>query len=130
MSYFTFLTSRDREGLAALPCATRWVAQKGQSSVLEFRICRPFPGVSFPDAPSSPHRIRRCHLPRHGPGKLAAMQPAQFRSAFYLPLIAAWRWRQPIIFSDADRDLFVETPAEACALAKFKTYAKVAPRGF
>ena len=64
------------------------------------------------------------------PGKLAAMQPAQFRSAFYLPLIAAWRWRQPIIFSDADRDLFVETPAEACALAKFKTYAKVAPRGF
>jgi len=37
--------------------------------------------------------------------------------------------RLPIVFSDADRDLFAETPAEACSLAKFKTYAKVAPHG-
>jgi REP element-mobilizing transposase RayT len=33
--------------------------------------------------------------------------------------------RQEIVFSDADRNLFAETLAEACALAKFKTYAWV-----
>jgi REP element-mobilizing transposase RayT len=33
--------------------------------------------------------------------------------------------RLPIVFSDADRDLFAETLSEACALAKFKTYAWV-----
>jgi hypothetical protein len=37
-----------------------------------------------------------------------------------LPLIAAWRWRLPIVFSDADRELFAETLAETCTLAKFK----------
>ncbi len=33
--------------------------------------------------------------------------------------------RLPIVFNDADRELFAETLAEACALAKFKTYAWV-----
>lgn len=33
--------------------------------------------------------------------------------------------RQPIVHSDADRRLFAETIAEACDLAKFKTYAWV-----
>ena len=33
--------------------------------------------------------------------------------------------RQPIVFNDSDRELFAETLAEACALAKFKTYAWV-----
>lgn len=33
--------------------------------------------------------------------------------------------RQPIVFNDSDRELFAETLAEACALAKFRTYAWV-----
>jgi hypothetical protein len=31
--------------------------------------------------------------------------------------------RQPIVYSDADREVFAETLAEACDLAKFRAYA-------
>ncbi len=40
-----------------------WVSP---GSVLEFRICSTSPGITLLHAPSPPHRIRRCRLPRHG----------------------------------------------------------------
>jgi hypothetical protein len=58
----------------------------------------------------------------------------EYEDAVY-HVMARGNCRLPIVFSDADadadadRDLFAETLAEACSLAKFKTYAKVAPHG-
>lgn len=71
------------------------------------------------------HRIRGRRLPRHGPRKLTAEQTTRIRFASSRPLIAAKRCRQSIAHSDADREVFAETPAEACELAKFKIYAWV-----
>ena len=48
----------------------------------------------------------------------------EYEDAVY-HVMARGNRRLPIVFSDADRDLFAETLAEACSLAKFKTYAWV-----
>ncbi len=48
----------------------------------------------------------------------------EYENAAY-HVMARGNHRQEIVFSDADRLLFAETLAEACSLAKFKTYAWV-----
>jgi hypothetical protein len=63
-------------------------------------------------APSPTDQIRGRCLPRHRPRELAAEQPARSRYALFLPLIATWRWRLPIVFSDSDREFFAETLAD------------------
>jgi len=71
-------------------------------SVLEFRIRRSFPAYYPRLKPRAPR--------------------TEYEDAVY-HVMARGNRRLPIVFSDADRDLFAETLAEACALAKFKTYA-------
>ncbi len=48
----------------------------------------------------------------------------EYEDAVY-HVMARGNRRLPIVFSDADREVFAETLAEACSLAKFKTYAWV-----
>ena len=53
------------------------------------------------------------------------MQPARYRFAFCEPLIAAWRWREPIVFDDRDRELFYDTFAEACGRTGWQVFGWV-----
>jgi hypothetical protein len=46
-----------------------------------------------------------------------------------MPLIAAWRYREAIVFDDGDRELFYDTFAEACRRTGWEVFAKVAPPG-
>lgn len=42
-----------------------------------------------------------------------------------MPLIAAWRYREAIVFDDGDRGLFYDTFAEACGRTRWDVFARV-----
>ena len=92
------------DGAASVFCPGNATGEARKGSVLEFRICTPLPHRYLPLMPRAP-RI-------------------EYEDAAY-HVMARGNRRQDIVFNDSDRELFAETLAEACALAKFKTYAWV-----